>query len=246
MRTKQTTINYSLSAAPRYIQLASLFRRRVESGAWPIGCQIPTVDELAAEYQVARATVRQALGQLEQEKLIERFRAKGTFVIAKPQEQYWCEVASDWDGQLIAPEGVSIEILQRRQDGQPAQIELDHAKMAEHYEYWQRRHWRNGRPYYLGNVYIDKRISQAIPDQTFETKTSMRILRELPGLEIKEAHQTLTLGSADPELAALLELPLNAPIAHVHRTAIDKDGTIIFVGTGIYRGDVVQLNIRLK
>src|SRR5689334_6042515 len=83
---------------PRYLQLSTLFRRMIESGQWQTGSQIPTVEELAAEYGVARATVRQALGRLDADALIARFRAKGTFVTYQPQEQLWCEVETDWSG----------------------------------------------------------------------------------------------------------------------------------------------------
>ncbi|UIN22298.1 GntR family transcriptional regulator [Herbaspirillum frisingense] len=243
---RKLAIDFSRSAVPRYVQLASLFRNRVESGDWAVGTQIPTVDELAEECQVARATVRQALDMLEEEKLIARYRAKGTFVIGKPQEQFWCEVATDWSGQLLAPEGATIEVLTERERLAPAPVEPSLGQMAEAYEHWRRRHWRNGKPYYLGDVYIDARVCARIPKKSFETKTSMRILRDLPGLEIKEAHQTLTLGSADPIIAELLQIPLNAPIAYVTRSAVDQAGRVVFVGRGIYRGDVIRLDIRLK
>ena len=55
------TIDLNRSAVSRYIQLATLFRRRIEQGVWRTGEQIPTVDDLAAECGVARATIRQAL-----------------------------------------------------------------------------------------------------------------------------------------------------------------------------------------
>jgi GntR family transcriptional regulator len=74
----------------------------------------------------------------------------------------------------------------------------------------------------------------------------MRILRDLPGLEIAEAHQTLTLGSADPTIADILKIPLNSAIAYVSRKAIDQKGHVVFYGKGIYRGDVIRLNIKLK
>src|SRR5215813_12168995 len=89
-------VDFSRTGIARYIQLASLFRRRIESGLWESGEQIPTVDDLAAECGVARATIRQALGILEDEQLIARYRAKGTFVRERPQGQIWCEVATDW------------------------------------------------------------------------------------------------------------------------------------------------------
>jgi GntR family transcriptional regulator len=43
----------------------------------------------------------------------------------------------------------------------------------------------------------------------------------------------------------MLEIPLNAPVAHAYRTATDADGTIVFVGNGVYRGDVVRLDIKV-
>jgi GntR family transcriptional regulator len=85
-------LDLNRSAVPRHIQLTTLFRHRIEQGTWKTGQQIPTVDELAAECGVARATIRQAMDQLETEGLIERFRAKGTFVRQAPRERLWCEV----------------------------------------------------------------------------------------------------------------------------------------------------------
>jgi len=106
-----TRVDFSRTGVARYIQLASLFRRRIESGLWAPGRQIPIVDDLAAECGVARATIRQALGILENERLIERYRAKGTFVLERPQGQIWCEVATDWSGLLMSRKDAVIEVL---------------------------------------------------------------------------------------------------------------------------------------
>ena len=73
-------IDLNRSSVSRYLQLASLFREKINSGQWKVDQQIPTVEDLASEYGVARATIRQALDQLGRDGLIERFRAKGTFV----------------------------------------------------------------------------------------------------------------------------------------------------------------------
>ena len=96
------------SRMPRYLQLATLFRRRIESGHWPLGKQVPTVDDLAAACGVARATVRQALDILAEENLIARYRAKGTFVTRQSREELWCEVKTDWSGLLMSPEGATM------------------------------------------------------------------------------------------------------------------------------------------
>lgn len=244
--TAKAAIDFSRSSVARYIQLATLFRRRIEQGIWPVGEQIPTVDDLALECSVARATVRQAFDILEDEKLIRRYRAKGTFVIQQPQEQLWCEVPTDWSGLLLSPEGVSIELLAFDVKSQPVNVQHKIGEMAPEYRCWRRRHWRDGRPYYIGNAYIDERLTRKIPDETLATHTTLRILKDMPGLKLKEVHQTITIGTADLEIAEALQIPLNAPVAYCYRTAIDAKGRLIFVGDGVYRGDVVRLDIKVN
>ena len=39
----------------RYVQLATLFRRRIETGEWRVGEQIPTLEQLVGALGVARA-----------------------------------------------------------------------------------------------------------------------------------------------------------------------------------------------
>src|SRR3546814_11991560 len=68
----------------------------------------------------------------------------------------------------------------------------------------------------------------------------------MPGLEIADARQTLTIGTADMETARALSMPLNAPVAFVHRRACDRDGVALLIADGIYRGDVVRLDVKLR
>src|SRR4051794_19517423 len=53
-----------------YYQLADVCRRRIQDGVWQVGSQIPTLEELVAQFGAARATVRQALTILESEGLL--------------------------------------------------------------------------------------------------------------------------------------------------------------------------------
>jgi GntR family transcriptional regulator len=237
---------FDSSRMPRYLQLATLFQRRIESGLWAIGKQLPTVDELAAECGVARATVRQALDILAEENLIARYRAKGTFVTRQPREELWCEVKTDWSGLLMSPEGATMEVLSTERNTQPRALFHPIGKPASAYRHWRRLHWRGGRPYHLGEVYIDERLAERIPAASLSSKTSLRMLKDIRRLAIADARQTLTIGTADMETARLLQIPINAPVAYVHRSVADDKGCIVFVGEGIYRGDVVRLDIKLK
>ena len=80
MKPKKLTPDWSIGKQPLYLQLATIFRRRVETGLWPRGEQTPTLEMLMREFGVGRVTVRSALAELESEGLLVRSRGKGTFI----------------------------------------------------------------------------------------------------------------------------------------------------------------------
>src|SRR6185312_11636446 len=108
---KAPVTDLSRSPVARYIQLATLFRNRIAAGEWPVGSRIANVDDLAAEFSVARGTMREALGLLEREGLLERLRAKGTFVRKSPVEPRPHNLALDWKSLNSAHEDATIELL---------------------------------------------------------------------------------------------------------------------------------------
>lgn len=244
--TGGNTFDLNRSSIARYIQLGTLFRRKIETGVWQLGQQIPTVEVLASEYNVARATIRQALSILESDGLIERHRAKGTFVTFRPQEALWCKVETDWAGLLNAREGATIEVLSRNHTDQVSGLIHSIGTNAPSYWHLRRRHWRNDQPFMVGEVYIDQRLESRISEEALRTKTSMRLIADVAGVEVTDAQQTLTIATADGEIAHLLQIPINAPIAVVRRSAVDSNGTLVFVGVATYRGDVVRLDLKLR
>ena len=57
---------------PLYYQLENLLREKINSGKFSPGDRLPTESDFIEEYQVSRITVRQALGALAADGLIER------------------------------------------------------------------------------------------------------------------------------------------------------------------------------
>ncbi len=240
------TVDLSRSTVSRYIQLATLFRRRIEAGVWGAGRRIPTVDELAAEYGVARATIRQALDQIEAAGLIERFRAKGTFVRSAPPDRLWCEVQTDWGGLLRSRDEAEIEILAMTEGAIPPRIPPGLGAAAPSYRHLKRRHARRGQAFLLADVYLDERLWPLVDRATLTRHTALSLVASIPGMVIADARQTLTIGSADVEVAAALRMALNGPVAHVSRAAVDAAGTVVLVADGTYRGDLVRIDVNLR
>src|SRR4051794_37228933 len=69
---------------PLYVQIKDLLRGRILDGSYQPHQQLPSEAEMIAAFKVSRITVRQALGDLENEGLIFRLHGKGTFV-SKPK-----------------------------------------------------------------------------------------------------------------------------------------------------------------
>ncbi|MCB2101434.1 MAG: GntR family transcriptional regulator [Rhodobacterales bacterium] len=244
-KNSQTATALRTSAVARYLQLAALFRRRIETGEWPVESRIPTVEELAKECGVANMTIRQALNLLEQEGLIERFRAKGTFVRKRLRRDLWCDVQTDWNGLLLSRTDAKIEVLSIENGVVPSDVPPGIGELAAKYKHLRRRHSREGTAFLLADIYIDQRICAKISKADFTRKTAMRLINDVPDLKVVDARQMLTIGSADPEISDLLGVPFGDPVAFVRRVAVAEDGTFALIANGIYRGDMVRVNIKL-
>nr|WP_254007776.1 GntR family transcriptional regulator [Rhizobium sp. L1K21] len=241
----QTANALEKSNVSRYIQLASMFRKWVENGQWSVGSQIPTVDQLAKQCGVAGMTIRQALNILEKEGLIERFRAKGTFVRGKPQRNLWCEVHTDWNGLLMSRSDADISILSDTPNQTLDQSGFEVGNVVPAYRHLRRLHKRAGVPFLVADVFVDERLRGVIPEENFSKTTAMRLVSDLPGVKIVDARQYLTVDSADLETASMLDIALGGPIAKVQRLAVDTKGDLLLVANGLYRGDMVRIDMKL-
>ncbi len=73
------TINHG-AADYLYIQLAAILRDQIASGELRAGAKLPTLIQLAAEYDLAEMTVRKALRVLAAEGVIVTRPGRGVFV----------------------------------------------------------------------------------------------------------------------------------------------------------------------
>lgn len=80
--------NFSLidrtSPMPAYQQIASSIIARISQGEWDVNERMPSENELAADYEVSRVTLRQALALLEKDDIIKKYQGKGIFVTSNP------------------------------------------------------------------------------------------------------------------------------------------------------------------
>ncbi|WP_405432154.1 GntR family transcriptional regulator [Micromonospora sp. NBC_00617] len=64
----------------RYLNIASMIRERIEAGEWEPGARLPTLNDLAAEYDANRDTVGRAIALLETEGYVWAVQGRGIAV----------------------------------------------------------------------------------------------------------------------------------------------------------------------
>jgi GntR family transcriptional regulator len=67
----------------------------------------------------------------------------------------------------------------------------------------------------------------------------------MDSIMLGEAHQTLVVGSADPEIADLMKIPLGSPTVPCRCVITDDKGIAIYVADIVYRSDCIRLRINL-
>ena len=84
MADHTNTVDYR---SPVYLQMRELIRSRIAEGIYQPGGSIPSENELAAEFEINRLTVRSAVDILVKEGLLKRVQGKGVYVTGGKIEQ---------------------------------------------------------------------------------------------------------------------------------------------------------------
>ena len=69
---------------PMYFQIMEQIKQRIAAGDWTEGQAIPSIRQLAVEFQVSVITVKRAYLELEREGVIVTHQGKGSLVAANP------------------------------------------------------------------------------------------------------------------------------------------------------------------
>lgn len=228
---------------PRYLQVASALRQRIKTGKWAVGDKIATLEALENEFGVARVTVRQAIELLQSEGILRSHQGKGTFVTRMPESRRWLQLATDWE-ELVGPIKHNVPRFLEIAHAASPRLEPDEGEPASGYMFFRSIQMRGDEAYALASVHVADHVYNRDP-AAFGKRATLAVIAELPDLEISRAHQTLTIGSADVEVARHLNIGLNAPVAEARCFVTDAEGVLIYLGEIVYPGELVKLNIEL-
>lgn len=232
------------SPIPRYAQLADVLRGRIARGVLKRGDQLPTLEDLMEEFDLARVTVRQAIELLSREGLITAQQGRGTFVTGAPRTTGLLHLQTSLAelAEVYRHDKPELTLIEEAA-ATPALLPGD-GKPARRYHFMRRVHSRDGVPYCVISIYLDNRVFRMAPTR-FRRETVVPVLLDLPRVRIARASQTLAVSTADVEVAGLVGIPVNSPVAEVRRVCVDPEGVVLYLGLVTYRGDFVRLEMDL-
>ncbi|MGL4609889.1 MAG: GntR family transcriptional regulator [Trueperaceae bacterium] len=233
------------SSTPLHVQFAEQLTERIRKKQWQIGEKIPSERELMELAGVSRATVRQAIGGLEQQGVLARSPGSGTFVAAPKIEQPMTSVYSF--SEQFKARGLELrdELLERSlvkaDDNLSQKLHIKkHSKVI--YLHRLRRFGKS--PFMVSKTYISHALCPELFDAPLETTLYQHLIRyQLPVLS---ATDTLEALSATKELAKLLELPAHIPLLFVERIALTTGERVLHLGLNYIRADKCSFNINLS
>jgi GntR family transcriptional regulator len=229
---------------PLYVSLAKLLQTQVIEGELLPGSQLPTIEQIAKQYGVAKVTVRQAIGLLTDKGLVQSIQGKGTYVATKSRERRLIRLASDWETFLNSVEGNTAYMLSENDVVAAADTVAGALTPELPYRHMLRIHSTGEVPYALLDIYLDRRCYDLAPDD-FDSGMIVSLLRQIPAADAHSMDQVLRITSADIETAGHLDITVNAPIGEVRRTITNSRGEVIYYSLGKYRSDIVTFETRI-
>ena len=230
---------------PRYYQIYSLLRQRLLAGVWPPDRAMPTEEAFAAEFAVARVTIRNALRLLEQEKLIIRTRGRGTFAVATraPEKLNFgglLEAVAD------AERTTHVRLLSFERLALPAEVAqlLDCPVGSIGLAIERVRSDRKG-PFSYTRCFLREPEAALVDRQALGNRTVLATL-VAAGVEAGTAEQRVSATLADLEVARLLQIDVGAPLVELTRIVRNADERPIELIQGLYRPDRYEYRVKVS
>jgi GntR family transcriptional regulator len=202
--------------ADRAREIADVLRQQILYGGRREQA-LPDENALIREFGTTRNTVREALGLLRDEGLVERVPGIGTFVVC---EKY--------------PHGLNtlLPAVARR---------LGLAKPTE-VVYLERLRSLNGLVLSLDLTYLHPDVGGAVLAEDLVANDVFVLIERLCGQRLGTAEISVEAVNADPHSAALLQVPEGSALLMVERLAHLEDGRPVDLEYIRFRGDRVRMN----
>ena len=234
---------------PLYYQLEMDLRSRMRNGEFAPGDDFPSEKDLCDRYSVSRVTVRQALAQLQKDRLIDRRPGKGTTVTNKVTTMNLHKYTGALEDAIFRGLGPKYEAelvdfyMAPPEPDVAESLELDPNAEMLHVK---RVRLAGGSPMaYLHNR-LPKAIGSRLTPEDVLARPIMNSLGNKLRLSLSQADQVIEATMADARLADLLEIRVGDPLLKMTRTTYDVEGRMLNHVVILFRADKYAFRVKLK
>jgi GntR family transcriptional regulator len=232
-------------ALPLYHQVAGVLRQRIEDGIYPVGGKLLSEDELAAEFEVSRATIRQAVGELVMEGLVVRRQGRGTYVEARDKhvlQQRFRGSLGDLinESQRAKTRNVDVahDVAIPLHIAEALQLDSPQGTIVK------RTRTMDGQPFALTITYLPPDLGKTITPAGLRRKALMELLMDT-GISLSSASQSIRAQLADLDVGSQIDVELGAAVLFVQRIVHDTTGRPVEYVRSWYRGDRYEYAVTL-
>ncbi|MEV6249234.1 GntR family transcriptional regulator [Streptomyces sp. NPDC051742] len=232
---------------PLWYQVSQSLRASILGRTPDASLRLPTEEQLAAHYGVSVLTMRQALKELEEEGLISRHRRRGTFIEPGARRSTPRRLLGSIDAIVAQQSGERTTVLGHGTAPVPGELAEYFPDVTEVVAYRRlRRDGESGEPTNWAENAVRPELAAAIDPADLERWPMTKVLRDVVGVRISRITDTVEARLADPETAALLQVPLLSPILHYTGVTYDEDGRVVDVARIRYRGDRFSFTVTVE
>jgi DNA-binding GntR family transcriptional regulator len=243
------TMTNALSArAPKYHRVADVLRREIRDGDLAPGQRLPAETTLVERFRMSLPTIRQALGVLRAEGLIESRHGIGTFVKEQRrlQRRSRGRYGSARGLKTLLSHNFRHDIVFAGRGPAPTHIAEVMGVDPGAEVVIRRRHLYDNdtnQPEEIGASYLPVEVAGGtyLEEPTVVPKALFLCVEDLTGRRYTRARDQWIARMPTAEETTILELPSGAPVMHVVHTARDEDGDILEVSESIWPADRVML-----
>ena len=233
------------SNIPLYFQLEALIKRCISAGLLKAGDMLPSESELCRAFGISRTTVRQAIGELEEEGLVLRHRGKGSFV-AEPKLHRRSENIYSFTSEATAmglnpsSELIEFDVIV---PGSDIRSMLELQADVPVYRFTRIRKV-NGVPLMLETSYYPQYIYPQLTRELLQTHSVYSLLYErgIIPLSAVDTYEAVKLDSAE---AAMLAAKTGSAAFYHQRITRSENGEVFELTQSVMRGDKTKLEINM-
>ncbi|WP_030691225.1 GntR family transcriptional regulator [Streptomyces globisporus] len=232
---------------PLWYQVSQSLRASILGRTPDASLRLPTEEQLATHYGVSVLTMRQALKELEEEGLISRHRRRGTFIEPGARRSTPRRLLGSIDAIVAQQSGERTTVLGHGVQPVPGELAEYFPDVPEVVAYRRlRSDGESGEPTNWAENAVRPELAEAIDPADLERWPMTKVLRDVVGVRISRITDTVEARLADPETAALLQVPLLSPILHYTGVTYDEGGRVVDVARIRYRGDRFSFTVTVE